>query len=177
MSMRTSRWAWPLPGVSLERELRARDDAHAGAFGAARRFDVHTGVDLYCGDGQIVVAVEAGVVVGIEVFTGPNAGSPWWHETHAVLVEGESGVVLYGEIEPHAGLVMGARLDSGEPIGRVVRVLRKDKGTPTTMLHLELYAPGTRASSWWRLDEPRPEALRDPTERLLESVVASAVAG
>ncbi len=36
--------------------------------------------------------MEAGVVVGVEDFTGPAAGSPWWLPTKAVLVEGASGV-------------------------------------------------------------------------------------
>ena len=159
----TPRWAWPLPGTAIALRERAAD--HPGRFGAVRKFDIHTGVDLYCDERHEVVAVEPGTVVAIETFTGPNAGSPWWHETLAVLVEGASGVVLYGEIVPRAGLEVGTLLGSGEVVGRVARVLKKDKGLPMTMLHLELYASGTRASSWWKLGEPRPTTLLDPTEK------------
>jgi hypothetical protein len=67
-------WIWPLtdykPAIPV--------GSHDGAFGTKRRFDMHTGVDLYCPDGAEVVTVEEGVIVGIEVFTGPRADSPWW---------------------------------------------------------------------------------------------------
>lgn len=156
-------WRWPLPGVSRAALPAAQSP---GSFGARRRHDVHTGVDLPCDEGQPVCAVEAGAVVSIEEFTGPDAGSPWWLPTRAVLVEGASGVVLYGELTPREGLAVGVRVERGELVGRVTRVLRHDKGRPTTMLHLERYARGARASVWWRLDEPQPEALLDPSELL-----------
>jgi hypothetical protein len=43
---------------------------HPGAFAARRRHDVHTGVDLYCSEGEPVLAVEDGDVVNVEPFTG-----------------------------------------------------------------------------------------------------------
>ncbi|MFO0629583.1 MAG: peptidoglycan DD-metalloendopeptidase family protein [Polyangiales bacterium] len=156
-------WCWPLPGVSVAVLPAA---GAPGAFGAVRRHDVHTGVDLHCGEGQAVHAVEDGVVVGVEDFTGPAAGSSWWLPTKAVLVEGASGVVLYGEVVPEAAMVPGALVAQGDRVGRVTRVLRHDKGAPTTMLHLELYAAGARSSVWWRHGEPQPAALRDPTAHL-----------
>lgn len=139
-----------------------------GGFGALRRHDIHTGVDLYAEPGERVVAVEAGVVVAVEDFTGSRAGSPWWHDTRALLVEGVSGVVLYGEIDPD--VEVGDAVGRGSALGRVRTVLRHDKGLPMTMLHLERYAPGTRASVWWRHGEPRPDALLDPTTCLVEAV-------
>lgn len=135
-----------------------------GAFGAIRRHDVHTGVDLYAEPGVAVFAVEDGVVVAIEEFTGARAGSPWWHDTLAVLVEGASGVVLYGELAP--SVIVGARVERGDLVGRVLTVLKRDKGLPMTMLHLELYEPGTRASVWWLHGEPKPAELRDPSDAL-----------
>ncbi len=156
-------WRWPLPGVSIAVIPR---EGEPGAFGAVRRHDVHTGVDLHCGAGQSVLAVERGVVVAVEEFTGPAAGSPWWLPTRAVLVEGASGVVLYGEVVPEGAMVTGALVAQGDRVGVVTRVLRHDKGAPTTMLHLELYAPGVRSGVWWRHGEARPEGLRDPTAHL-----------
>lgn len=157
------RWRWPLattPGPV------PAGPTHPGAFGAVRRYDTHTGVDLYCDPGTAVVAVEPGVVVAVEDFTGPDAGSPWWNATRAVLVEGPSGVVLYGELDPAPDVAVGRALAAGDTVGHVVTVLRRDKALPTTMLHLELYARGTRASVWWRHGDRRPDALLDPTPHL-----------
>lgn len=157
------RWRWPLERVDHPVPVAPSQ----GAFGAVRRHDVHTGVDLYGDVDGHVLAVEDGTVVAVEDFTGPRAGSPWWFDTQAVLVEGASGVVLYGELE--AAVRAGDIVREGDHVGRLRTVLRHDKGSPMTMLHLELYANGTRSSVWWRHGEDRPEALRDPTERLCEA--------
>ena len=155
-------WLWPL-GDRFE----GWPDA-PGRFAAVRRYDMHTGIDLYAPPGTEVVAVERGKVVLVEDFTGPRAGSPWWHDTQAVLVEGASGVVCYGEMTPIVKL--GAEVERGDLLGHVERVLRRDKGRPTSMLHVELYRPGTRETVHWDLDEPQPEDLLDPTDLLVEAL-------
>lgn len=132
-----------------------------GKFGAVRKYDIHTGIDLICDVGTEIYAIEDGMVVNIEVFTGPNAESPWWNETMAVLVEGESGVICYGEIE--ALVEIGQQVKTGELIGKVKRVLKKDKGKPTSMLHLELYKAGTKNTVWWHINERQPDCLLDPS--------------
>ena len=135
------------------------------SFGGVRKFDIHTGVDLYCNNETLVFAIEDGIVVNIENFTGESAGSPWWNETNSILIEGESGVILYGELKPLTAI--GETIKKGELIGFVVPVLKKDKGVnPTTMLHMELYKHGTRESVWWKLDEPQPSELLDVTKIL-----------
>jgi len=141
---------------------------HPGAFGVQRRFHVHEGVDLYCAAGTPVTAVEAGVVVAIIPFTGPKAGFPHWLDTDAVLVEGVSGVVAYGEIVPAGGLAVGLSIAAGQLVGHVTRVLAKDKGRPMSMLHLELHAPGTRDCPEWTIEKGRPVTLLDPTPFLLD---------
>lgn len=137
---------------------------HPGAFGARRKHHTHEGVDLYAPEGTPVFAVEAGVVTAVKPFTGPHAGLPWWEDTWAVWVEGDSGVVLYGEITPT--VVVGKHVGAGECVGQVMRVLRKDKGRPTSMLHLELHQAGSVAAPEW-LGLERPATLRDPTSLLL----------
>jgi hypothetical protein len=112
-----------------------------------------------------VKAVEAGIVVAVVPFTGPHANMPWWLDTWAVLVEGETGVVVYGEIASH--VKVGQRLVANELIGVILRVLRHDKGRPTSMLHLELREHGSRSVDGWY--ESRPSDLRDPTEFLLSA--------
>lgn len=146
---------------------------HPGAFGFTRANHVHEGVDLYCEEGTIVTLVEDGTVTAIEPFTGATAvpPSPWWLDTMSVMVEGASGAVLYGEIEPLTGLAVGQRLAAGDPIGHVVRVLRNDKGRPVTMLHMELHEPGTVEALEWVGDKPR--TLRDPTPFLLAAAKAA----
>lgn len=136
---------------------------HVGAFGVMRKNHVHEGVDLYCPEGTPVNAVEDGVVVLRQNFTGPKANSPWWHDTEALLVEGESGVIVYGEIAPRENMHVGTRVKRGEEIGTVVRVLTEDKGRPMSMLHLELHARGTRDTYEWPVQGPRPPSLIDPT--------------
>ena len=42
--------------------------------------------DLYTKDDQYVFAVESGTIVGIEDFTGINQQTPWWEDTHAIMI-------------------------------------------------------------------------------------------
>jgi murein DD-endopeptidase MepM/ murein hydrolase activator NlpD len=144
---------------------------HPGAFGFVRKNHIHEGVDLYCKEGTEVSAVEDGVIVAVIDFTGGNAvpPSPWWHDTKAILVEGESGVVVYGEINPAFVFWPGDQIFAGELIGHVTPVLKKDKGRPMTMLHIELHRPGTRDAFEWPVEGPRPASLLDPTPRLMEA--------
>lgn len=140
---------------------------HPGAFGAVRKNHVHEGIDFYCDENTPVYAVEAGTIVNILDFTGTKAGSPWWHDTQAVMVEGKTGVVLYGEIKAAANLSIGDTVEAGQEIGVVTQVLTKDKGRPMTMLHFELYAHGARDAAEWQPDTPRPAKLKDPTPFLM----------
>ncbi len=146
---------------------------HPGAFGAKRKYDIHTGVDLYCENQQPVFAVEDGKVVKKDIFTGDKIGFPWWEETEAVMVEGESGVVNYGEIT--TSLKIDQLVKKGEQIGNVKRVLFEDKkrndiiGHSTSMLHLELYIHGSRHFALWEIDADKPKELLDPTLFLMIS--------
>lgn len=154
-------WTWPLPGED-------KYTSYAGLFGAKRKFDIHTGIDCYCNVNQVVIAVEPGLVVAIENFTGENSNppSPWWHNTKAILIEGPSGVVVYGELNPLNTIKIGKKISRGQNLGHIVTVLKKDKGMPLNMLHLELYKTGTRETVIWNLNEAQPDALLDPTDKL-----------
>ena len=137
-----------------------------GQFGARRKHDVHTGVDLYCPPETHVVAVEAGEVISIEDFTGPlsDPPSPWWNATKSILVRGASGVVVYGEVHPY--VQAGDKVEQGQRVAKVIPVLKKDKGRPRHMLHFEYHSSEAEESAWWYLEEPQPKTLLDPTERL-----------
>lgn len=169
-------WRCPLtlrfvPTTDRDRSVSDREThlplpPHPGAFGVKRKHHTHEGVDLYCPQGTSVYAVESGTVVAITPFTGLRATppSPWWRETDAVLAEGASGVVVYGEIQSRVGLAVGDRVARGDLVGYVVQVLTKDKGYPLSMLHLELHVPGTRNAYDW--NDERPPSLLDPTPLL-----------
>lgn len=165
--MKAPTWSWPF----CRRHIGVMPaPGSPAAFGVCRKHHIHEGVDLHCNETEAVYTVEAGKVVGIVNFTGPKAGSPWWLDTKAVMVEGASGVVLYGEIEPAIGLMLGEQMNVGESIGRVKRVLRTDKGAPTSMLHLELREHGYTELFDWKLDQPRPDWLLDPTQFLKDAI-------
>jgi hypothetical protein len=132
------------------------------SFGANRKHDIHTGIDLFCAERQPIYAMEDGIVVNILPFTGPKADSPWWNDTNAVMVEGKSGVILYGELTPNPKLKIGDSIKQRTLIGRIVKVLKKDKKLPASMLHLELYVPGTTEPVWWHHNQEQPKELLNP---------------
>ncbi len=103
------------------------DTKHPGSFAAIRRHDIHTGVDLYVYTPEPVLAIEDGIIVAIEEYTGPLAGSPWWLPTQAVLIEGESGVFCYGEIKVDKLLKIGENVSTGTYLGNVMPVLPEEK--------------------------------------------------
>ena len=139
---------------------------HLGSFGAHRRHDRHTGVDIYVPDGTPVYALENCRIVEVSYFTGPNAipPCPWWLETFAVTVQLESNglFLLYGEIDPAVHLY--EELEQGSLIGFVKRVLRNDKGLPTSMLHVEMYDKILPAHPYWEHGKSKPDGLLDPTD-------------
>lgn len=167
---------WIFPLVDWKGDIP--ENKHPGSFGAVRKHDVHTGVDLYVPSEDLVLAVENGIVVAVENFTGPGAGSPWWLPTYAILVEGESGVVAYGEVIP-MGIKKGEMVLKGQILAHVSPVLPEEKqrsdipGHSRFMLHFELYEHGTRETVWWNLGENKPPNLLDPTQKLMEAYDAS----
>lgn len=137
-----------------------------GIFGAVRKNDIHTGVDFYCREGEYVKCLNDGVVVDVFQFTGSAAGSPWWNDTQAVVVECDDLTFIYGEL---VGLVsVGERVKFGQFLGRVVPVLKEDKGiTPTSMLHLEVWESACYLKNYtWKLNTAQPEGLLNPMDVL-----------
>lgn len=159
-------WHAPIPNWHPDKVPQA---PHPGAFQVERKFHIHEGVDLYTEWEAPVFAVEEGVIVDIRPFTGAALGHAWWHNTDAIFVHGESGIVVYGEMTP-IGVQKGDRVRPGQMLGCVARVLKKDKGRPMDMLHMELRDP-TFMDAFsvfdWKLDMSKPVWLLDPTPYLL----------
>jgi len=144
-----------------------------GQFGAVRKHDIHTGIDLYCQPGEEVYAIEPGVVVKYNWFTGEKAEppSPWWYNTSALAIKGKSGVIVYGEMVAFEETYrVGTSIREGQLIGRVEQVLKEDKGKvpSTSMLHLDLYKEYEGFWHEWELCTYKPENLLDPTPILTQ---------
>ena len=132
----------------------------ARSFGVPRQDGVrkHAAIDLYSYGEDVVLAMESGIVVGIQGFLGP---------TKALLIQGDSGtVVLYGEIKNNSwsefDIKKGTRVKAGQPIARVGI---NDAGT--SMLHLETYTKGTTQNAQWKGSPP--SNLLNPTKYLLQA--------
>src|SRR4030042_470581 len=160
----------PLPPIPLGKK-------HPGCFGINRHEHVHTGVDLYAPMGCPVSAMETGKVIQISWFTGPVLNLPWWRNTKAGYIEGRSGVFIYGEIQEYPSLKVGDTVQRGEYFGYVLPVLKKYKGIPMSMLHIELYEQGY-TDNWveWKIGEEKPEHLKDPTPYLLTIIDSKSTA-
>lgn len=139
-----------------------------GDFAHKRSFYYHPGIDLYCQLNHEVQAIESGIVVNIEQFTGEGADptSPWWLDTWSILIEGASGVIGYCELKPLSHVKKDYKVAEGEVIAHIIPVLKKDKGNGTTMLHLEQYVTGTRHHVTWKHAEPMPPELLNPRQLL-----------
>lgn len=155
--------------IDLASEVELPLPPHCGAFAVRRTKHTHEGIDLYAPHGAPVAAVEDGVVVHLDDFTGPKAGSAWWLDTQAIMVASEAWVVCYGEVRARDDLQVGSKVRAGEVIGTVATVLAKDKGRPRAMLHFEMYRSGYLGPpvTWEPPELPRPEPLLDPTEHLI----------
>ncbi len=148
-------------------------------FGAVRKYDIHTGIDLWCLPDPPIYAMRDGIVIWQEVFTGPSAGSPWWNDTFALAVQDKTGITLYGEIQVDHEVDLWFNVPqttkipvkAGQLVGTVMTVLKKDKGVPTTMLHLERYMLGSTCSTVWNLGEPQPRRLLDPTQEFTDEEI------
>jgi hypothetical protein len=65
---------------------------------------------------------------------------------------------------------VGRTVKQGDIIGIVdVPVLKKYKGRPMVMLHVELQTHGMKNTCWWPLNSEKPEQLLDPTSFLIEA--------
>lgn len=159
-------------------------NSHPGAFGCARKFNFHEGIDLYGKEGDWVYAVRDGIVISNAPFTGPKTGFDWWLDTNAVLIQDtegyadDRGYYVYGEV--HSDLKPGDKVKAGNKIAEIVPVLPPEKFRPdipehsVCMLHLERYDHTYDINSgWssWETREDRPSYLKDPTEELISILV------
>ncbi|TSE13544.1 peptidoglycan DD-metalloendopeptidase family protein [Mesorhizobium intechi] len=151
---------------AMEVNSRLADGGTSGG-NASRRFMAdrnggaryHCAIDLYCSQGDAVVAVEDGRIVNFY---------PFYQGTNALLVQHAGHVVNYGEVAPNSltalGLRIGDRVRAGQRIGTIGRL---------NMLHFETYASGTTRNYSWPQSSPRPSRLRNPSQLLLNLAVSA----
>jgi len=157
--MTTSSWKDPLPAVCWSLPI---GKYHPAGFGYSKNHNVHTGVDLYVPEHTSVHSVERGTVIDIIQFTGP--GTPYSNllATDAILIEGNSGVVLYGEVEVLKDIQIGQLIEPGSKIALIKCAIVNQ-----AMLHLEWYTAGTIKPVIWKQNTAQPKCLLDPTSNLL----------
>lgn len=148
---------------------------HPGAFGYRRKYDIHTGIDLYCEEGTSVYAIETGQVVAYKVFTGKLVKMPWWRQTYALLVRSKNRYILYGEMKRDRRIRCGDIVDCGQFLGEAIPVLYKKKirkdipGHSHCMLHLEQYSLDYSPDMGWiEWTDKKPDFLIDPTPLLFQ---------
>ncbi len=159
-------WKSPLPNFDWSIPL---GKYHPAGFGARRTYSLHTGVDLYCNHLQPVASVEDGSVVGIRDFS-KRSKSPGNNRSRVILIEGASGVCVYGNVRERKRLKVGDRVKAGEIIGKVYQPNKKRRRKNECMLHFELYTKGTRKRVTWSYNFPKPPQLLDPSGKLLDII-------
>lgn len=150
--------------LPLKCKIRIPKSTEPGSFGFVRHHFIHPGVDLYCNDGEPVYAIEDGIIANYGPFTGIGKNTPWWEDTDYICIKGDSGKLLYGSIVINKKLLSQTHVKEGDLLGHVKRVIKVDRGRPTTMLHMELYNnkySGT--GEFWNFGQPRPYGLEDAT--------------
>jgi muramidase (phage lysozyme) len=145
---------------------KAMEIAHQSASGSpvgreSRRFladrqggkRFHVGLDLFCQEGDVVLAVADGTIINYY---------PFYEGTWALLISHSGVVINYGEVAPNApkefGWKVGGKVTPGQRIARVGGL---------NMIHFETYAPGTNQNARWMKGGQRPANLLNPTSLLL----------
>jgi murein DD-endopeptidase MepM/ murein hydrolase activator NlpD len=156
-------WHWPLiTGETRAMTVSYRTGSNTVVGKPSREFlanrqggrRYHVGMDIFCHQGDIVLAVADGEIVNFY---------PFYEGTNALFVKHGGVVINYGEVAPHSDdefrWKKNDRVRAGQPIARVGRL---------NMIHLETYRPGTTQNARWMQDGSRaPSSLLNPTKLLL----------
>ena len=143
---------------------------HPGSFAYIRANHIHEGIDIYCERGDEVFSIENGIIEKIIPFTGEIAGSPWWNNTYSILVRHKNFYINYGELIPCDDLFTGQTIKEGHSLGFITPVLKKNKGRPMNMLHIEAYSIFSPLIEIpikeWQLNTIKSDYLINPTNIL-----------
>lgn len=152
-----------------ENEFQIPMGKQPSSFGFQRKFNIHTGIDIYCQDGDIVLSLTDGIIVDKGIFTGKEVNSDWWNTTEYVAIQYLDKVIVYGELRVYSHLNIGDNVLQYEEIGVIVPVLKIKKNNPTSMLHLELYEANLYSEPVdWDLNTTKPIGLLSPISLFID---------
>ncbi|MGO7919436.1 peptidoglycan DD-metalloendopeptidase family protein [Rhizobium ruizarguesonis] len=125
----------------------------------------HVGIDIFCAEGDEVVACADGRIVNFyRFYRRPST----LEETYALFVKHGNLVINYGEVKAGSsqryGWNVGSLVSAGQKIARV---------SGTAMIHFETYEGSATVNARWMQNEPNPPPqLRDPTDFLIKVSVS-----
>ena len=118
----------------------------------------HVGMDVWCREGDVVIACAAGRIVKYYAFYQTSTGE----ESYALFLEHNGAVINYGEVKKGADREFrwaeGDQVAAGQKIARV---------SSTNMIHFEAYQPGVKQNERWMQPGTCPPHLLNPTALLL----------
>lgn len=148
-------------------------EKHPGCFGFKRKHHYHEGIDFYVPLGHRIYSGWDGQIVSVFQLTGAAVGSDWWEDSWACMIQSDSYYWMLGELSFETIIVHpGENIRKGQFIGCVGKVLKKDKGRPQTMLHLQCHTLNSQQDDWaalWSDYKQKPNGLIDPTVCLMQS--------
>ena len=118
----------------------------------------HVGLDVFCKDGDVVLACADGTIVNYYNFYRSSRGEM----SCALFIEHDGVVINYGEVKQNAPAEFGWKI--GSPVKAGQRIARVSS---TDMIHFETYVSGTKQNSRWLAGGAKPSSLRNPTVLLL----------
>lgn len=142
---------------------------YLGSFGAPRNngLRIHPGVDLGCPFGTDVFAMEDGIIMYKQGWSGPK--------TSAIIVYSPKTnfSIVYGAIFPGSNLPLKTEVKKGQKIA-TIGIYPKS----STMLHCEMWhgilSPTRRLKNVWKKGKSKPEILIDISP-YLKQIMASRV--
>jgi murein DD-endopeptidase MepM/ murein hydrolase activator NlpD len=157
---------WPLISKNKLMPVISYNSSSGKIGKASRRFGAgrtggryHAGIDLYANHRDPVVAIDKGVILAHYLFCCGKKKT-----SYNLLVKHSNVVVTYGEVDKD--LPNGLTINSEVLPGQIIAFVGKNpKGS--SMLHFELYTPGTTTNHKWLAGKKAPANLLDPTLYLL----------
>ena len=168
---------WPVP-ESYTRVIP--ENGSPGTFWEDRGDRYHCGIDIYAPEGSDVIAVEAGMILEVGLFTSPQE-AVHWNLTYYILIRHQNGFIAkYAELRS-VSVKRGDRVEAGQVIGAVGSVLNSRKITSASplyvrrlhrngngsMLHFELYKESYEVLHHYQggniFGSSKPSRLVDPT--------------
>jgi len=141
-------------GVNLARAFHASRDPDAPRF--------HAAIDVFAEEGDIIRAVDDGVVQGTATgYVGLGA----------LVIDHPTLTIVYAEFLPDKSMKSGVAVKAGQRLGVATPSKSGPDAPKSTMLHFETWERGKPIGAFtaWSKTDPAPPGLLDPTAFLLRT--------